>query len=216
MPELRLVLLGPPGVGKGTQAKLISLRKNIPSIVTGEILRTAVAEKTALGMVADEVIKKGELVPDDVMIGLIAERFEKGGMVKGFLLDGYPRTVAQAESLDKFLGDRGTPLSAAISLVAERELVIKRIGGRLSCINCGAIFHLANKPPKVESTCDTCQSRLAVREDDQPSAVKKRMEVYEQKTAPLVAYYESTARLRTVDASGDPEQVYSAIIAGFQ
>lgn len=206
-------MLGPPGVGKGTQAKLISLRMNVPAISTGDMLRAAVEAKTELGIKAGETMKGGNLVPDEVIIGLIKDRLEMPDVANGFLLDGFPRTVAQAEALNNLLAAKNMQLTAVLAFTAPTELVVERIGGRLTCRNCGAVFHQITNPPKSGGTCDVCSSRLTVREDDQPEAVRHRMEVYEEKTAPLFDFYEKQGVLRLLDASGPVDVVYAKVEA---
>ncbi len=209
----RLVLLGPPGVGKGTQAKLIALRMNVPTISTGEMLRAAVDAKTELGIKANEFMSGGNLVPDDIIIGLIEKRLEERDVASGFLLDGFPRTVPQAEALTNLLKSKKKELTAVLAFTASEEAVVARIGGRLTCRNCNAVFHETNNPPKSPGTCDVCSSRLVVREDDQPEAVRRRLEVYEAKTAPLFDYYEKQGLLRMIDASGNVDAVYAKVEA---
>ncbi len=211
MPARRIVLVGPPGVGKGTQAKLISLRKNLPILATGDLLRAAVSAGSELGKQAASYMSRGDLVPDEVMIGVVAERLSKPEMSKGFLLDGFPRNVAQAEALDKALAAAGQKIDAVLAFVAPTATVVERIAGRLNCPNCGSVYHEKAKPPREMGLCDVCSSPLIVREDDQPDAVRQRLAVYEASTAPLFEYYRSSGVLREVDATGDVEDVYASI-----
>ena len=208
---MRLVLIGPPGVGKGTQARLLSLRKRITAIATGDMLRAAVESDTELGRRANDYMKKGELVPDEVMIAVVEERLSQTDTENGFLLDGFPRTVPQAVSLDGILERQGKALDAAVSLNSDESVIVERISGRLVCGNCGAVFHEKTNPPVSFGTCDVCHERLAVREDDQPNAVRRRLAVYREKTAPLEDHYLSASILHKVEAKGEIEQVYKAI-----
>jgi adenylate kinase len=211
MPVRRLVMVGPPGVGKGTQAKLISLRRRLPILATGDMLRSAVADKSELGSKAAEYMSKGELVPDDVIIEVVAERLRMPELSNGFLLDGFPRTVPQAQALDNKLAEGGLSLDAVLALAAAPSVVIERIAGRLVCPNCKAVYHESAKPPRESGLCDVCSTPLIVREDDQPEAVRKRLAVYEESTAPLLDYYRSRGVLLDIDATGDVETVYSRI-----
>lgn len=211
MPVRRMVMIGPPGVGKGTQAKLISLRQKLPALATGDLLRQAVAAQTELGMRAQEYMSKGELVPDEIIIGVVAERMKSAELQDGFVLDGFPRTVPQAEALDKALCEMGQKLDAVLAFVASPEIVISRIVGRLSCLNCGAVYHETAKPPRESGICDVCSTHLIIREDDQPESVRKRLEVYEERTNPLLDYYHKQGIVREIEAEGDVEAVYSRI-----
>lgn len=211
MPIRRMVMIGAPGVGKGTQAKLISLRRKVPALATGDLLRQAIAAKTELGVQAQDYVNRGELVPDEIIIGVVVDRLKSAELRDGFLLDGFPRTVPQAKALDKALAELGQSLDAVIAFVADPEVVISRIAGRLSCPNCGAVYHETAKPPREANLCDVCSTHLIIREDDQPESVRKRLEVYESHTKPLLEYYSKKGLVREINAEGDVETVYSRI-----
>lgn len=211
MPVRRLVMVGPPGVGKGTQAKLISLRRRLPILATGDLLRSAVADKSDLGSKAADYMSKGELVPDDVIIEVVAEKLRSSEMSSGFLLDGFPRTVPQAQALDNKLSEVGLALDAVLALSAAPSVVIERIAGRLVCPNCKSVYHESANPPRESGLCDVCSTPLIVREDDQPEAVRKRLQVYEESTAPLLEYYRNRGIVMEIDATGDVETVYARI-----
>jgi adenylate kinase len=206
---MRIVLLGPPGSGKGTHAKKLSEGLGTPIIATGEILRQAIAEGSALGKSAEEHVKSGRLVPDETVLGLIETRLGRPDAARGFILDGFPRTVAQAEGL-KGLVD-GT-LDRVLNFVVPTETVVNRLRERWLCGQCGAIYNTSTAPPRVAGKCDKCGGALKQRTDDEPETVRKRLEVYARETAPLVAYYERDGVLRNVDASGAAEDVYAAIL----
>ena len=182
---MKLIFIGPPGAGKGTQAVLIAKEFNIPHISTGDLLRQAVREKTAVGLKAESFIKKGELVPDEVVSEITAERLKKGDCQGGFILDGYPRTLPQAESLDSSLISLKLNIDAVIYFKTSVKIIIQRLTGRLTCRNCGANYHTLNMPPKKEGRCDSCGGELYQREDDQEKTVLNRLQVYEQKTQSL-------------------------------
>lgn len=207
----RIVLLGPPGVGKGTQAKRLSLAWKVPVIVTGDLFREAIAREDELGQKVSGYVRRGDLVPDDVVVEVIRERLAREDVCDGFILDGFPRTIGQAKALEVFLQDLGLSLDAAVYLMAPKEIIVERIGGRLTCPNCGQIYHKVSKPPRQEGFCDVCHTRLYVREDDQPEAVARRLEVYEESTKPLLEYYRELSLLKEVEAVGDVEAVYSRL-----
>jgi adenylate kinase len=206
---MRVVLLGPPGAGKGTQAALITEKYGIPHISTGDILREAVKQNTELGRSAESYMSKGELVPDEVVIGIVAERIEKPDCTEGFLLDGFPRTVAQAEALDRALLERGIKLDAVISLDVDEDEVVRRLGGRRVCPKCGAIHSTVGGV--VPQTCDACGGNLITRADDQPEAIRRRLQVYKQQTEPLIDYYAGKGTLRRVQASGAVDEIFGEI-----
>lgn len=208
---MRIVLLGCPGVGKGTQAKLIALRKGIRQIATGDILRQEVDNETELGKLAKEYMDRGDLVPDQVIINMMRSHLQAADEEGGYLLDGFPRTVEQARALDEYLSSSGKSLDSVIALTAPEDSVVERLSGRLTCNNCGATYHDTNRPPKVFGTCDVCGGRLQVRSDDDPEAVRNRLRVYEERSAPLLDYYRSQGLLVEVDASGDVEEVFALI-----
>jgi len=206
---MRVILLGPPGSGKGTHGKKLSECLGAPIVATGDILRQAIAEGTALGKSAEEQVKSGRLVPDETVLGLIETRLGRQDAARGFILDGFPRTVAQAEGLKALLGDR--PLDRVLNLVVPTEVVVGRLRDRWLCAKCGAIYNSSTAPPRVAGVCDKCGGPLTQRTDDEPETVRKRLDVYARETAPLVAYYERDGVLRNVDASGSPADVYAAI-----
>jgi len=209
---MKVVLLGPPGSGKGTHGKGLSAELGVPLISTGDILRQAIAEGTRLGMAAQEDVKSGRLVADETVLGLIETRIALPDAAKGFILDGFPRTVAQADGLALLL-QRGSrrAVDHVVNLVAPVEVVVARLRDRWLCGSCGTIYNLSTKPPKVAGVCDVCGGALKQRTDDEPATVRARLEVYERETAPLVTYYADRGLLRNVDATGPADQVYAAI-----
>lgn len=213
MSELNLILLGPPGSGKGTQGERLQEDFRLPYYATGDILRGAVADGTELGRTAKEYMDRGDLVPDEVIIGVIAERVESAEAADGFILDGFPRTVGQAEALGAEMDELGRGITAAVLIDVSDEEVVKRLGGRRTCAKNGHIFHVDFDPPKNEGVCDICGARLIVRDDDKPEVIRHRLETYHEKTKPLVAFYEERGVLRRVDGSLDPEEVGNRIRA---
>jgi adenylate kinase len=206
---MRAVLLGPPGSGKGTHGQRLADALGVPLIATGEILRRAIADGTPLGRMAQADVQAGRLAPDGTMLGLIGERLAAADAVKGFVLDGFPRTVAQAEGLARILD--GRCLDHVLNLVVAAEVVVGRLKDRWLCGSCGAIYNLVSAPPKRAGICDRCGATLTQRADDQPQTVRNRLTVYERDTAPLVSYYERAGLLRNVDASASATEVYAAI-----
>jgi adenylate kinase len=206
---MRVVLLGPPGSGKGTHGKRLAQSLGVPLIATGDILREAIAEGTRLGQAAQEDVKAGRLVADSTMLGIIETRLSQKDAAKGFVFDGFPRTTAQADGLAALLGERR--IDAVVNLVVPAETVINRLKDRWVCSNCGTIYNLSTLPPRAPGICDVCGGTLKQRADDRPETVRARLEVYERETAPLVVYYERQGVLRNVDGSGTPEAVYGAI-----
>jgi adenylate kinase len=206
---MRIVLLGPPGSGKGTHGKRLAEKLGLPLISTGDILREAIAQETRLGLAAQADVKAGRLVADETVLGLIETRIGLGDAQKGFLLDGFPRTIAQAEGLKRLLGAR--KIDRVLNLVVPAETVVSRLQDRWLCGNCGAIYNLKTAPPKAAGVCDRCGSALKQRGDDQPATVRTRLEVYEKETAPLVAYYQREGALQNIDASSLADKVYAAI-----
>jgi adenylate kinase len=206
---MRVVLLGPPGSGKGTHGKTLAASLHVPIVATGDILRQAIAEGTALGRSAQEQVKSGRLVPDETVLGLIETRLKRNDARDGFILDGFPRTVAQAEGLMGLLGEQR--IDRVLNLVVPDEIVVSRLRERWLCPSCGTIYNTSTAPPKVAGICDSCGSALTQRADDEPETVRKRLDVYARETAPLVAYYEREGVLRNVDASGRPADVFAAI-----
>jgi adenylate kinase len=211
--ELNLVLLGPPGSGKGTQGERLQEDFRLPYYATGDILRAAVRDGTELGTEAKEYMDRGDLVPDDVIVGLIAERVARPEAADGFILDGFPRTTVQAEALDGKLGELGRELTAAVLIDASDDEVVRRLGGRRTCVKEGHIFHVEFDPPKNEGICDICGSRLEIRDDDKPDVIRHRLAQYHEKTEPLVGYYEDKGLLRRVDGSLEPDEVNDRIRA---
>jgi adenylate kinase len=210
---MNLVLLGPPGSGKGTQGERLAADFRLPYYATGDILRAAVRDGTELGRKAKEYMERGDLVPDEVIIGVISERIESPEAADGFILDGFPRTTAQAEALDEEMERLGTHLTAALLIEVSEDEVIRRLGGRRTCVKEGHIFHVEFDPPKNKGVCDVCGSRLVVRDDDKPEVIRHRLEQYHSKTEPLIAYYEDRGILRRVDGGLDPDAVGDRIRA---
>jgi adenylate kinase len=211
--ELNLVLLGSPGSGKGTQGERLQEDFRLPYYATGDILRAAVRDGTQLGATAGEYVDRGDLVPDEVIVGLIAERVARAEAADGFILDGFPRTMAQAEALDSKMEELGRKLTAAVLIEVSDDEVVRRLGGRRTCVKEGHIFHVEFDPPKNEGICDVCGARLEIRDDDKPEVVRHRLEEYHSKTEPLVAYYEGKGLLRRVDGSLEPDEVNDRIRA---
>jgi len=207
-----VVLLGPPGAGKGTQAKLLQERFQACQISTGDILRKAVADQTALGKDAAEYLKRGALVPDEVIIMLVAERLRGKDCENGFVLDGFPRTIQQAVGLEAILKTLGTPLEHVLSMRVPPEVIVKRLAGRRNCGNCGALYHEVFDPPKKAGLCDECGTQLYQREDDREETITRRLKVYEEQTAPLVEYYREQGKVRTIDGVGKVEDIQRRII----
>jgi adenylate kinase len=211
--ELNLVLLGPPGAGKGTQAERLVEDFGLPYYSTGIILREAVAEQSELGREAKRYMDAGELVPDDLINKVIAERLDSGEADDGFLLDGFPRTIGQAEMLEKALDSRGRLLTAVLLIEVDDDEVIRRLSGRRTCVKNGHVYHLVFDPPKNEGVCDQDGSRLVQREDDKPETIRKRLSVYHEQTAPLVEWYEDRGVLRRFDGTRTPDEVHARIRA---
>ncbi|MCL4426455.1 MAG: adenylate kinase [Firmicutes bacterium] len=209
---MRLLLLGPPGAGKGTQARRLTERLQIPHISTGDMFRQAMAQGTPLGLAAKSYMERGQLVPDDVTIGLVRERLGEADCERGFLLDGFPRTVPQADALGRILGDVGRPLDQAINLEVPEKRLIERAVGRRVCPNCGATYHVVYNPPRLPEICDVCGHPLRQRDDDREETVKRRLEVYYQQTEPLIRYYEEAGLLKNVNGDQDMDSVLEAIL----
>ncbi|WP_010295293.1 adenylate kinase [Clostridium senegalense] len=208
---MKIILLGPPGAGKGTQAKSISNKYSIPHISTGDIFRKNISEKTPLGIEAKSYIDKGQLVPDKLTIDIVQDRLEHEDCKNGFLLDGYPRTVSQAEALKNFLSEKGEKLDTALLIDVQKEFIIDRMTGRRVCPDCGASYHVKFNPTKVEGECDICGSVVIQRADDTESTVKDRLDVYETQTQPLIEYYKNQGLLSTVDGTQSIDDVFKDI-----
>lgn len=210
---MKIIMLGAPGAGKGTQAKRIAKKYNIPHISTGDIFRANIKEGTELGKRAKEYMDKGELVPDDITIGMLLDRIHKADCKDGFVLDGFPRTIPQAKSLTEALSKLNESIDYAINIDVPDESIITRMGGRRACLSCGSTYHIKYSAPKKENICDNCGSELVIRDDDKPETVKKRLDVYHKQTQPLIDYYDSEKILASVDGTKDMEEVFLDIIA---
>jgi adenylate kinase len=213
---MRLILFGPPGVGKGTQAKLLSARLGIPHISTGDMLREAVSAKTDLGLRAKAIMDEGRLVSDDVMIGIIRDVLQSPKCAKGFILDGFPRTVPQAEALGTLLSELHLTLDAVISMEIEEEAVVRRLSSRLTCSKCGKIYNLLIDHLTDMSRCPSCGGDLIHRDDDKPETILKRLKVYADSTRPVRDFYEQTGALKSVSAMGSIEQVNGVIVTAIK
>ena len=204
---MRLILLGAPGAGKGTQAEILSKLLDIPTISTGNILRAAMKAGTEVGLKAKSYVESGKLVPDDVIIGIIQERLAEPDCAKGYILDGVPRTIPQAQTME----DMGVQIDCALSIEVEDEVIVRRMSGRRTCKDCSATFHVENNPSKVEGKCDFCGGELTIRADDAPETVKNRLLTYHRDTEPLKAFYAERGKLRTVDNQPSIEATTAAI-----
>ena len=207
---MRIIFIGPPGSGKGTQAKRLADQHAIPHISTGDMLREAIADGTELGREAAPIMAAGALVPDDLMIGIINDRLAKSDARKGFILDGFPRTVVQAEKLDNIVGN-GKDNLRVLQLLVPDEAIVRRIALRRSCSGCGAIYHLENNPPASDSVCDRCGTELIARPDDNEQAVRKRLEAFHRQTLPVATFYKAKSLLREVDGIGPVDEVFERI-----
>lgn len=208
---MRIVLLGAPGVGKGTQAERLAADFHRPKISTGDLLREAVRNKTELGLRAKQYMDQGQLVPDAVVIGIVQEKVVQPVCAKGFILDGFPRTVVQAEELSKMLSVCGVGLDRVVNFEVPREEIIRRLSGRRSCQRCQAVFHVDFAPPQKAGVCDRCGENLVQRSDDRRETIEARLKVYEQQTAPLIAYYREQRLLSTLEGSGSVDMVYERL-----
>jgi adenylate kinase len=213
---VRIILMGPPGAGKGTQAELLRERFDVPHISSGDLLRGAVKRKTTLGMQAKRFMDRGELVPDSILLGTIEERLRGDDSAKGFILDGFPRTVAQADALSTMLRGRGTHVDHVLSLTVPRDEVVKRLSGRRTCRECGALYHIILDPPRNAGICNKCNGELYQRDDDQEDTILARLDVYDRQTAPLLALYRKHGLLREVDGIGSQDQVFARLLAAMQ
>ena len=210
---MKIIMLGAPGAGKGTQAKRIAEKYQIPHISTGDIFRSNIKEGTELGMKAKQFMDQGLLVPDEVTIGMLLDRIHQDDCEKGYVLDGFPRTIPQAESLTKALSDRGEAIDYAIDVDVPDENIVNRMSGRRACLTCGATYHVTFGPPAKEGICDVCGAELVLRDDDKPETVQKRLAVYHEQTQPLIDYYKEAGVLANVDGTQDMEKVFSDIVA---
>ena len=212
-----MILLGPPGVGKGTQAAKLQAEFNSRQLSSGVIFRAEIEAETDLGQLAKSYIDRGELVPNGVTIQMMVKRLRTDDVRKnGFILDGFPRTIRQAEALTEELSKEEIKLDGVVSLEVDDEVVVSRLSGRLGCTKCGEIYHSANKPPKREGFCDKCNSPLVVREDDKPETIRERLRVFRENTKPVVDYYDQLKCLLRIDAAGEPEKIYHDIVTGLR
>ncbi len=210
---MRIILLGAPGSGKGTQAKKLVEKYHVPQISTGDLLRAAVAAGTPLGQLAKSIMEAGQLVSDDIVLGMIKERLAEDDARAGFILDGFPRTLVQAQALDELLDELGWPLDGAILIDVDYEKIVRRITGRRTCRNCGQVYNVYTSPPKVEGVCDKCGGPLEQRADDTEETVRKRLQVYGQQTAPLIDYYRRQGKLHRIQGDGDIDEIFSDLCA---
>lgn len=209
--KMKIIMLGAPGAGKGTQAKMIAEKYGLPHISTGDIFRANIKNGTELGKEAKEYMDKGLLVPDELTVRLLLDRVAQDDCKNGYVLDGFPRTIPQAEVLDEKLSDLGEKVDYAINVDVPDENIVNRMSGRRACLNCGATYHIVSIPPKKEGICDVCASALVLRDDDRPETVQNRLKVYHEQTQPLIDFYEKKGVLRSVDGTLPMEEVFTAI-----
>ncbi len=210
---MKIIMLGAPGAGKGTQAKMIAEQYSIPHISTGDIFRANIKNGTELGTEAKKYMDKGQLVPDELTVKILLDRVSNEDCKDGYVLDGFPRTIPQAQVLDNALSELNDSIDYAINVEVPDENIIRRMSGRRACVSCGATYHIEHIPPKTEGICDTCGQELVLREDDKPETVKKRLEVYHEQTQPLIDFYNKKGVLKTVDGTVDSKIVFEAIKA---
>lgn len=210
---MRIIMLGAPGAGKGTQAKMIAEQFNIPHISTGDIFRSNIKNGTDLGMQAKSYMDRGLLVPDELTCDLVVDRIAQEDAASGYVLDGFPRTIPQAEALTEALAARGESIDFAIDIEVPDERIVTRMGGRRACPGCGATYHIKYNAPKTEGICDACGKELVLRDDDKPETVQKRLRVYHEQTQPLIDYYQAAGALREVDGTQDIEVIFDEICA---
>lgn len=210
---MRIILLGAPGSGKGTQAQKLVAQFNIPQVSTGDLLRDAVAKGTDLGKRAKAAMDAGELVSDDIVLGMIRERLDRPDAAGGFILDGFPRNIAQAQALDGVLEELGAPLDAAVLMDVDFDVLLKRLTGRRTCETCGKVFNVYFFAPKQEGVCDACGGKLVQRADDNEETIRQRLKVYEAQTSPLVEFYEGRDKLKVVPAEGEIDAVYERLVS---
>jgi adenylate kinase len=213
---MKLILLGPPGAGKGTQAKMLTERFSIPQISTGDILRAAVKDKTPMGLKAKQYMDTGGLVPDEVVVGIVRDRLQEADCINGFILDGFPRTVAQADALQTSLEEMDKALDRVISLDVDAEALVERLTGRRTCKECGRGYHIKFDPPRVDALCDTCGGSLFQRDDDQEETIRKRLQVYVDQTSPLISYYRDADVLMELDGMQPIPQVQEKMLSLLQ
>ena len=209
---MKIIMLGAPGAGKGTQAKKIAAKYNIPHISTGDIFRANIKNGTELGKKAKTYMDQGLLVPDDLVVDLVVDRVGQDDCERGYVLDGFPRTIPQAEALTKALADMGQKVDYAIDVDVPDENIVRRMSGRRACVVCGATYHVVYAPTKKEGICDTCGGELILRDDDKPETVQKRLNVYHEQTQPLIDYYTEAGILKTVDGTVDIDDVFQSIV----
>ncbi len=209
---MKIVMLGAPGAGKGTQAKRLAVKYGIPHISTGDIFRANIKNGTELGRKAKVYMDQGLLVPDELVVDLVIDRFKESDCQTGYVLDGFPRTIPQAKALDEALVRNNDGLEYAIDVDVPDESIIRRMSGRRACLNCGATYHVITIPPKKDGICDTCGAELVLREDDKPETVEKRLKVYHEQTQPLIDYYQGKGILRSVDGTRDMEEIFDDIV----
>lgn len=208
---MKIIMLGAPGAGKGTQAKMIAEKYNVPHISTGDIFRANIKNGTELGMEAKKYMDQGLLVPDELTVKILLDRVAQDDCKNGYVLDGFPRTIPQAQVLDKALSEINDKIDYAINVDVPDENIIRRMGGRRACLSCGATYHIEHIPPKKEGICDTCGKELVLRDDDKPETVGNRLDVYHKQTQPLIEFYSAKGILKTVDGTVDMKDVFSAI-----
>ncbi|MBR6094735.1 MAG: adenylate kinase [Lachnospiraceae bacterium] len=210
---MKIIMLGAPGAGKGTQAKMIAEKYNLPHISTGDIFRANIKNQTELGMEAKKYMDEGKLVPDELTVKILLDRVANEDCKNGYVLDGFPRTIPQAEVLTKALGEMNDAIDFAIDVDVPDENIVNRMSGRRACVTCGATYHIVHVPPKKENICDKCGSELILRDDDKPETVLNRLKVYHEQTQPLIDYYTAKGVLRTVDGTKDMNDVFAEIVA---
>ncbi len=208
---MKIIMLGAPGAGKGTQAIKIAEKYGIPHISTGDIFRANIKNGTELGKKAKEYMDKGSLVPDELTCDLVVDRIHQDDCANGFVLDGFPRTIPQAEALDKALTKDNEKMDFAIDIEVPDESIVKRMGGRRACVNCGATYHVVSAPPKVEGVCDHCGGKLTIRDDDKPETVQHRLSVYHEQTQPLIDFYKKAGILHSVDGTKQLDEVFADV-----
>lgn len=210
---MKIIMLGAPGAGKGTQAKKIAAKYDIPHISTGDIFRANIKGGTELGMKAKTFMDQGMLVPDEITIGMLMDRIHEDDCANGYVLDGFPRTIPQAESLTKALGAAGEAIDFAVNVDVPDDNIVSRMGGRRACVSCGATYHVQFNAPKQEGICDSCGEKLILRDDDKPETVQKRLDVYHEQTQPLIDYYKKAGVLKEVDGTKNMEEVFKDIVS---